>query len=59
MKKLNLKALLLTIAIVIGFSGFGYLLYKFQTETLYIIIGIIVLMFIRHTYIAIDNSTKK
>ena len=55
----KLKALLLTILTLIGFSAFGFIFYKFQTQTLYTIIGIIVLMFVRHTYVAIDYLISK
>jgi len=54
MINLKLKTLLLTILCVFGVSVFGFIFYKFHVQTLYTIIGIIVLMFIRHTYVAID-----
>jgi hypothetical protein len=59
MINLKLKTLLLTIICVLGFAGFGVLLWKYQTETLYALIGVIILMFIRHTYVAIEHLTNK
>ena len=38
---------------------FAAIFYKFHLQTLYAIIGVIVLMFIRHTYTAIDHSITK
>ena len=54
MINLKLKTLLLTILCVFGVSVFGFVFYKFPAQTLYTLIGIIVLMFIRHIYVAID-----
>ena len=59
MINLKLKALLLTILCVFGVSVFGFIFYKFHLQTLYAIIGVIILMFIRHTYTAIDHSITK
>ena len=59
MINLKLKALLLTILCVFGVCVFGFIFYKFHLQTLYAIIGVIVLMFIRHTYTAIDHSITK
>ena len=59
MINLKLKALLLTIICVFGVCVFGFIFYKFHVQTLCAIIGVIILMFIRHTYIAIDCSTTK
>jgi len=59
MKRLNLKTLLLTIITLLGLTGFSFLFWKYQLETLYTIIGIIILMFIRHTYVTIDYLIKK
>jgi hypothetical protein len=52
MATLKLKQIVLTILIVLGLLGFGYLIWNYQTETLYSLIGIIALMFIRHIYVA-------
>jgi MFS superfamily sulfate permease-like transporter len=51
----KLSSVLLTIVILLIVSGFGYILYKFPNETLSVIIGIICLMFVRHTYVAVSN----
>jgi len=59
MGNLKIKTLLLTILCLVGFTGFGILLYKFHNETLYALIGIIVLIFVRHTYVLIDNLITK
>ena len=59
MIKLKLKTLLLTILALSGFTGFGILFWKYQNETIYALIGIIVLMFIRHTYVAIEHLINK
>jgi hypothetical protein len=59
MINLKLKTLLLTIISVLGFGGFGFLLWKYQTETLYTLIGVIILMFIRHTYVVIEHLTNE
>ncbi len=56
MINLKLKALLFTILCVIGISGFGFIFYKFHSQTLSVMIGIICLMFIRHIYTAIEYS---
>lgn len=59
MATLKLKQLLFTILIIIGLVGFSYLFWNYQTETLYSIIGIIIVMFIRHTYVAVGQFTNK
>lgn len=53
MATLKLKQLVLTFLTIIGLVGFGYLLWNYQTETLYSLIGIIILMFIRHIYVMV------
>lgn len=50
----KLKTILLTILSTLLFAGFGFIFYKFHTETMYVIIGILILIFIRHTYITIE-----
>jgi len=54
---MNKKVLsvLLTIVVLLLASGFGYILYKFPNPTLFTIVGIICLMFVRHTYVAVSN----
>ena len=51
----KLLSVLLTIAILLIVSGFGYIFYTFPNQTLSVIIGIICLMFIRHTYVVVSN----
>jgi hypothetical protein len=59
MIKLKLKTLLLTILAVSGITGFGFGFWKYHTETIYAMIGVIVLMFIRHIYVAIDHLVNE
>jgi hypothetical protein len=40
-------------------TGFGYLFYNFHSESLSAMIGIICLIFIRHTYFAIHYTLKQ
>ncbi len=55
MTKLKLKALLLTTLVVVTIGGFSILFWNYQTETLYVLISFIMLMFIRHTYVVIKH----
>lgn len=51
----KLLSVLLTIAILLVLSGFGYIFYTFPNQTLSVVVGIICLMFIRHIYVLISN----
>lgn len=55
MTKLKLKALLLTILVISTISGFSFLFWNYQNETLYVLVSFIILMFIRHTYVVIKH----
>jgi hypothetical protein len=57
--KIKLSALVFTLITMILIIGFGYVFYKFHTQSLLVIIGIICLMFIRHTYVAIYYTLKE
>jgi hypothetical protein len=59
MIKLKLKTLLLTIITVLGVTGLGFLFWKYHTEAIYTMVGVIVLMFIRHIYVAIDHLVNE
>ena len=54
--KTQLSALILTLGVLLVITGMGYVFYNFHSESLSVIIGIICLMFIRHTYVAIHTT---
>jgi hypothetical protein len=55
MTKLKLKALLFTTLVIVTVGGFSIMMWKYQNQTLYVLISFIMLMFIRHTYVAIKH----
>ena len=57
--KTQLSALILTLGALILATGLGYVFYNFHSESLSVTIGIICLMFIRHTYVAIHTILKE
>lgn len=54
----KIKAILLTLVTLILINIFGYLFINYNTETLYAVIAIICLMFIRHIYVAFHTVLK-
>ena len=50
----KLQATILTLITIIFAIGLGYLFWNYQTQSLYFIIGIVCVMFIRHTYVAFN-----
>ena len=57
--KTKLLALAFTLVALLVATGFGYIFYKFTSQTLSVMIGFICLMFIRHTYFAIHHTLKE
>jgi predicted Na+-dependent transporter len=57
--KTKLSALAFTLIALIVATGFGYIFYKFTSQTLSVMIGFICLIFIRHTYFAIYYTLKQ
>ena len=57
--KTKLSALVLTLVALLVATGFGYLFYKFHSQSLSVMIGFICLIFIRHTYFAIHYTLKQ
>jgi hypothetical protein len=55
---LKIKTLILTLLIVLGFSGLGVIFWKYHTQSIYTLIGIIVLLFMRHIYVTVDYYTN-
>ena len=52
-------SILLTTAILLLVIGIGYLFYNFHSQSLSALIGIICLIFIRQTYVAIYYKLKE
>jgi hypothetical protein len=50
----KLQATILTLITLIFTTGMGYLFWNYHSQTLYFIIGLICLLFIRHTYVAFN-----
>jgi hypothetical protein len=57
--KTKLSALAFTLIALLVATGFGYIFYKFTSQTLSVMIGLICLIFIRHTYFAIYYTLKQ
>jgi hypothetical protein len=57
--KTKLLALAFTLVALLVATGFGYIFYKFTSQTLSVMIGFICLIFIRHTYFAIYYTLKQ
>jgi hypothetical protein len=57
--KTKLTALAFTLIALLVAIGFGYLFYNFHSQSLSALIGIICLIFIRHTYFAIHYTLKQ
>jgi tryptophan-rich sensory protein len=57
--KTKLTALAFTLVAILVATGFGYLFYNFHSQSLSALIGIICLIFIRHTYFAIHYTLKQ
>jgi hypothetical protein len=57
--KTKLLALAFTLVALLVATGFGYIFYKFTSQTLSVMIGFICLIFIRHTYFAIHNTLNQ
>jgi hypothetical protein len=55
----KLSAVILTVFVLLLATGLGYLFYNFHSQTLSVMIGIICLIFIRHTYVAIYYKLKE
>jgi tryptophan-rich sensory protein len=57
--KTKLTALAFTLVALLVATGFGFIFYKFTSQTLSVMICFICLIFIRHTYFAIHETLKQ
>jgi hypothetical protein len=59
MTKNKLKTVLVTILVILGFFGVGYVYFNYQMQSLYVLMGALTLIFIRHTYVVVDHLLTK
>jgi hypothetical protein len=59
MTKNKLKTVLVTILVILAFFGVGYVYFNYQMQSLYVLMGVLILIFIRHTYVVVDHLLIK
>jgi hypothetical protein len=59
MTKNKLKTVLVTILVILAFFGVGYVYFNYQMQSFYVLMGVLILIFIRHTYVVVDHLLNK